>query len=163
MITDDYVFFWSGPFSQWKKCTIKIEDIVYNCAEQYMMAMKAKLFKDEESYDLIMASTDPAYQKLCGRHVKNFNQELWAAKCQLIVYRANLAKFTQSVDLKMALFDTGKRKLVEASSEDHIWGIGMAENDPNLMDTKRWGLNLLGECITMVREDIRTLGLFDNE
>jgi len=40
---EGYTLFWrmQSPFSQWHPATFTIDDIDYNCAEQYMMYQKA--------------------------------------------------------------------------------------------------------------------------
>lgn len=70
MITDKYVFFWNGPFSQWYPANFTIDDVEYNCAEQYMMAQKALLFNDSESHKMIMESIWPDEQKKGKRIVR---------------------------------------------------------------------------------------------
>ena len=41
-----YTFFWGDKcvFSQWYMCSINIDGVLYNCAEQYMMHRKASEF-----------------------------------------------------------------------------------------------------------------------
>ena len=51
---EKFTFFWSGPFSQWHKSNFTVDGVLYNCAEQYMMASKARLFNDEQTLSLIM-------------------------------------------------------------------------------------------------------------
>lgn len=41
-------------------------------AEHYMMAMKARIMRDFESYDKIMEASTPAQAKALGRQVKNY-------------------------------------------------------------------------------------------
>ena len=96
MITKDYVFFWGGTFSQWAPSEFIIDGVKYVTAEQYMMAKKALLFKDQESYESIMRTSDPRTQKAFGRKVKGFNADVWNVICRDVVYQANLAKFTQN-------------------------------------------------------------------
>ena len=38
-----FTFFWgnASPFSQWHPAPFKLDDVEYNCAEQYMMHQKA--------------------------------------------------------------------------------------------------------------------------
>lgn len=151
-----YTFFWGGPFSQWAPSEILIDGVKYNCCEQYMMAQKALLFKDIESHDAIMKASHPSDQKALGRKVKNFNKETWEQIAKSVVYRANQAKFTQHKHYYDDLMATGDTLLVEASPEDKIWGIGLAESDPRVHDESQWqGTNWLGEVITDVREDLK--------
>lgn len=119
---NDFVFFWGGTFSQWYPSKFTINNIEYNCAEQYMMAKKALLFRDKESYNKIMNSKDPSYQKQIGRKVKNFDVDKWNSKCREYVYEANYAKFTQNPKMLEELLSTGDKEIVEASPEDKIWG-----------------------------------------
>ncbi len=152
---EQFTFFWHGPFSQWHGCRFKIDGVVYNCAEQYMMAQKAILFNDKESLARIMASTSPRIQKGLGRKVRGFNQSKWNAQARGIVYRGNWAKFTQNEDLMRLLLATRGTTLVEASPSDTIWGIGLGEDEPLAWDRKTWrGKNWLGEVLTRVRNDI---------
>lgn len=153
---NDFVFFWGGTFSQWCPSKFTINNIEYNCAEQYMMAKKALLFRDKESYNKIMNSKDPSYQKQTGRKVKNFNADKWNSKCRDYVYEANYAKFTQNPKMLEELLSTGDKEIVEASPEDKIWGIGLHQHDQGAWDKETWlGTNWLGEAIMKVRVDIK--------
>jgi ribA/ribD-fused uncharacterized protein len=42
------VFFWNGVFSQWADTPFDIDGVTYHTAEHYMMAEKARLFKDSK-------------------------------------------------------------------------------------------------------------------
>ncbi len=129
----------------------------YNCAEQYMMAQKALLFKDIEAHDDIMKTLSPRQQKMRGREIKNFDQKTWDENRLSIVLGANSAKFTQNFDLMLYLLGTGDKPIVEASPEDKIWGIGLSANDPLAQNRETWkGANLLGECLTQVRVLIKS-------
>lgn len=159
--------FWGGPFSQWLDSEFEIDGVTYNCCEQYMMAEKARLFKDDEALEAIMDSCDPREQKAIGRTVSNFDKDEWEKilpwgdddekpYCWQIVWKCNYAKFTQNPGLLEALMETGDKLLVEASPYDAIWGIKLGEEDPRAQDRSQWqGLNWLGEVITDVREAIR--------
>lgn len=155
-ITDKYVFFWNGTFSQWYPSKFEVDGIQYNTAEQYMMHQKALFFDDKEIAEKILQTDRPDEQKSLGRQVKNFNSDRWAKACLRIVYKGNLAKFTQNQDLRKQLEETGDRILVEASPYDQIWGIGMGENEVGIEDPENWkGQNLLGWSIMMVRQQIK--------
>lgn len=154
-ITDKYVFFWDGIYSQWYHSPIVIDDVNYNCCEQYMMHQKALFFGDIETAKKIMKTPSPRDQKMLGRSVKNFNKDLWDRVNLNIVYKANLAKFTQIKELREALLNTGNRILVEASPYDQIWGIGMGEEEPGVENPINWkGQNLLGQVITLVKQEL---------
>jgi hypothetical protein len=132
-----------------------IDGVTYNCAEQYMMAEKARLFGDKATERKIMSTSDPADQKRWGREVKNFNADKWNNVAKDIVFRASMAKFTQDDALKAILLATAGTTLVEASPEDTIWGIGLAKDDPRAQSRSTWkGKNWLGATLTKVRQSL---------
>jgi len=126
----------------------------YLTTEQYMMAKKAQLFKDDDSYMSIMNTSSPYEAKMLGRKVKNFNQDIWNKNAKNIVICGCYIKFTESEILKTFLLSTGDRTLVEASPNDKIWGIGISLLEAK--SGKPWnGTNWLGECLMKVRELIK--------
>lgn len=150
-----YTFFWRGKFSQWAKSIFEVNSIVYSCAEKFMMANKALLFKDYEIYGQIMANDNPKDHQELGRKVKNFNLDIWNSVARSIVYVGNYAKFTQNNDLLDLLLKTKGTTLVEASPIDPVWGVKLAEDNPLIKDSKNWkGKNWLGQVLTQVRDDI---------
>lgn len=152
---EKFIFFWDGPFSQWEECEFEIDGIKYNCAEQYMMAAKARLFKDDDVLERIMEAESPREQKKLGRLVKGFNTDRWNAIAREVVYEGNYAKFTQNNDLLEKLLATKGTTLVEASPYDCVWGIGMRETDKGVTNRDNWcGTNWLGEILTGLREDL---------
>ncbi|MEL6349723.1 MAG: NADAR family protein [Myxococcota bacterium] len=156
----DYHFFWNGPLSQWHWSPFELDGIEYSCAEQYMMAEKARLFGDDDTLAMIMQAEEPSVQKRLGRVVDGFDRDIWEEeedngmpRCWNIVHRGNLAKFTQNPELAQILRETAPAYIVEASPEDCIWGVGLAEDDPAIQDSSNWrGTNWLGEVLTDVRE-----------
>ena len=153
---EQFTFFWRGPFSQWHKSKFFVNGIEYATAEQFMMAEKARLFGDEDICRQILETNNPKKQKALGRKVKDFNPILWDKHKFSIVYLGNYEKFTQSVELKNTLLNTGDTTLVEASPLDKIWGIGLAEEDIKASNRHEWkGENLLGKVLDAVRARIR--------
>ena len=164
-----YLFFWGHQpsktgeilkscFSQWWQVNFTIDNIEYKSAEHYMMAEKARLFKDQEVLEKILECKSPAAAKKLGRQVKNFEPTLWEANSFEVVKRANYYKFAQNDDLKTFLLNTKKRILVEASPVDPIWGIGMAEDHENAANPKKWrGQNLLGFALMEVRDELNEI------
>jgi ribA/ribD-fused uncharacterized protein len=154
-ITEKYVFFWNGIYSQWYQAPMTIDGVLYNCCEQYMMQQKALFFGDIDTAEKIMLTSHPRDQKELGRQVKNFNVDRWSKVNLRFVYKGNLAKFTQNEELKTELLATTDRLLVEASPYDQIWGIGMGEED-GIDDPINWkGQNLLGWAITLVKKELQ--------
>lgn len=165
-MSDDYVFFWDGPFSQWHPSVFELDGIEYNCAEQYMMAEKARLFEDHETLEEILEAEDPDTQKKLGRLVSNFDKDYWEEdlengypRCWNIVWRGNMAKFSQNPDLLKELLATGDAMLVEASPYDRIWGVGLKASDPRIKNPENWqGSNWLGEVLTVVKSFLKASG-----
>lgn len=159
----EYVFFWGHQvktgqvtmacLSQWFPSNFEVDGIKYNCAEQYMMAEKARLFEDEETRAEILASSDPKIIKALGRKVKNFTVEKWAPVSKDIVVKGNMQKFAQNVELLQFLQSTDNKVLVEASPYDTIWGIGMRKTDEGILNPNNWkGYNQLGFALMEVRD-----------
>ncbi len=154
-ITNKYVFFWGGHASQWYPSPMVIDGINYSSCEQYMMHQKALLFEDTEIAEEIMKTKDPMTQKSLGRKIKNFDKNVWDKVNLQIVYKGNLAKYSQNEELKTLLLSTGNKIFVEASPEDKIWGIGLHENEEGVNDPMNWkGQNLLGWAITLVKMEL---------
>lgn len=158
-----FLFFWghteAGPavtracLSQWYPCSFTVEGVGYHCAEQYMMAQKARLFGDEEMLQRIMAAGHPKQCKDLGQRVRGFDEAVWRENRVDIVRAGNLAKFSQDPRLKDFLCQSGGRVLAEASPLDRIWGIGLAADDPGAEDAALWrGENLLGFTLMEVRD-----------
>lgn len=139
-------------FSQWYEAAFKVDGILYPTAEHFMMAEKARLFHDETALATILSARTAADAKAAGRAVQGYVEEQWVEHRFDIVVRANMAKFGQNPALRNFLVATGERVLVEASPVDHIWGTGIAADDPRAQQPERWeGLNLLGYALMEVR------------
>ena len=163
----EFVFFWGhhgkpdrmtkACFSQWYPASFKVEGVVYHCAEQYMMAEKARVFEDLDTRAKIMQSPTPKEIKALGREVQNFDAEKWTLVSKDIVVKGNLHKFMQNTELGEFLCNTGNKVLVEASSFDTIWGIGMSERDEGVTNPHNWkGTNHLGFALMEVRDELKS-------
>lgn len=160
---DDFVFFWGHEdrskgmskicLSQWFQCPFMVDDQYYNCAEQYMMAEKARIFGDEEIRQQILAEYSQMTMKKLGRKVRNYDDEIWKEKRFDVVVKGNIAKFSQNEKLLNFLLSTGDKILVEASPKDTVWGIGLDESSPEAIQPRKWkGENLLGFALMEVRD-----------
>lgn len=189
----NYVYFLTGPFSQWFPSKFKqsMEPggklLTFNCAEQYMMAAKAHLFGDKQTFDAIMerhpdnfegilklafTAPDEAYNafrdvpthiKKLGRLVKNFDPVIWDEHAVDCVFVGNWAKFTQDEYCagELQKYNVGT-KFVEGAHYDPIWGVGLAWDDPLIEDEANWkGKNQLGDAIKWVNTRKSNLPLND--
>jgi hypothetical protein len=149
----DYYFFWGGYCSQWAESPFEEFGEIFNCAEQFMMAAKAKVFNDEESFKKIMATNSPREQKALGRKVKNFNAETWNTVARDYVTLGNYNKFTQNEEFLDSLRKHRGKFFVEASPYDKVWGIGLGTDAEGIENPANWqGTNWLGQCINAARD-----------
>ncbi|KAJ8600801.1 hypothetical protein CTAYLR_010000 [Chrysophaeum taylorii] len=161
----EIIFFWReteryGCFSQFYKSTdgcFVLDGVPYFCAEQAMMAAKARLFGDEDAERAILAERhSPRRIKELGRGVRNFDARTWGQVAPDIVRSINFAKFSQNDEIRRCLVSTQSKILAEASPYDKIWGIGLDASDPRAKDPRNWpGENHLGEALMFVREKLR--------
>ena len=164
--TADYLFFWghnpktpdavdASCLSQWFRCSFVIDGLTYASAEHFMMAEKARLFRDEEALARVLASQTPAEAKAIGREVRGFDASAWNAARFPAVVRGNVAKFSQREDLGALLRSTREKVIVEAAPRDRVWGIGMGAANPDARIPARWrGLNLLGFALMEARAQL---------
>lgn len=156
-VQDNKVFFYGSSeiFSNWHKCRFQINGIRFNCSEQALMYYKAKMFRDEETANKILQSRNPKEQKQLGREVRGFIETVWNDNREEVMYRILLEKFSQIEEFKKELLRYEGYEFVEASPYDRIWGIGLSEDDPDVLYRKRWkGKNLLGKAITKVCKEL---------
>ena len=130
-------------------------DQEYSSSEQYMMAKKAELFKDFEIKKQILKSTDPNEQKLLGREIKNFDQNIWSAVSEIIVEQGLQYKFSQNYHILKYLKDTTPLHLAYLGL-DKIWGIGLTIDEINENPEIEWpGKNLLGNILMKYRSSLK--------
>lgn len=143
---EDYLSnFYIAPF--------KFKGISFSCVEQFMMYSKARTFGDNEIAAKILLETDQKEIKNLGRKVSNYNDEVWAEKREKVVFIACREKFLQNPELKERFLLTDANIIVEASPYDKIWGVGLSEDDPLILDSKNWrGQNKLGNVLMAVRD-----------
>lgn len=165
--TADYLLFWghtpkdaaqvdASCLSQWFPRAFELDGVRYATAEHFMMAEKARLFRDREALDRVLASKTPAEAKKIGREVRNFAPDAWGRARSEAVVRGNVGKFGAHDDLRTFLLGTKEKVLVEASPRDRIWGIGMGRSNPDALFPARWrGLNLLGFALMEARARLR--------
>lgn len=142
--------------SQWWPSPFTVDGVRYATAEHWMMAGKARLFRDAEAERLALAAEHPAEAKKAGRLVRGFDDAVWARERFRIVVEGSVHKFAAHPELGGFLLGTGERVLVEASPLDRVWGIGLAATDQGAADPERWkGPNLLGFALMEARERLR--------
>lgn len=146
-------------FSQWWPSPFIVDGDRFATAEHWMMAQKAKLFGDQETFDQILKEVNPQAVKALGRKVKNFDANLWDQSKLGIVLWGCIHKFQQNLPLRKFLLSTRNDVLVEASPVDPVWGIGLAQDHKDAQNPAKWeGLNLLGFALMTARDLFKTGG-----
>ncbi|KAK5190205.1 hypothetical protein LTR92_009916 [Exophiala xenobiotica] len=129
-------------------------------------------------------SPNPRDQKAIGRRTKGFNEAIWTrASFEVVVagciaraevdlelrevytlcqyqyqyqYEYEYQKFGPGPDQQGQQGQQGRRKFVEGSPMDKIWGIGLRWDDPRADDERNWkGGNRLGRCHDVAAEWMR--------
>lgn len=130
------------------------EHITFSCAEQFMMYCKAGRFNDTDTQRRVLATGSPKEQKHLGRQVNGFYDARWDEVKSDVVVAGSIAKFARNRKLRGKLLATGDRLLVEASSQDPVWGIGYSAKHA-MAHQKHWGENRLGKALMVARDHIR--------
>ena len=151
-VTDKYVLFWDGPFSNWHKTMFILDDNVFYTSEHAYMYYKALSFNDCGTALKILETTHPSAAKELGRAVRNYDESHWASIRYQIMFRCLMAKFTQDKFALEHLVAYDGLSFVEASPVDCVWGIGLGVEDPLADNMATWrGTNLLGIALDEVR------------
>ena len=111
--SDDNTYAFSGlyseycSFSNWKLVKFTYNNKQFTSSEQaysYTMALKSK---DFNTADKIITTTSPREMKLPGKHIKGFNVHSWNKNKGEVMLDILRCKFSQNVDLKQDLINTG--------------------------------------------------------
>lgn len=161
LIRDGVLLFWDGWPSNWFPAPFTLAGQSYNCAEQFMMAEKARHFHDKDTLARILAATHPADQKRLGRSVKGYDDQEWARVRSYLVTPGIVEKFRQNPDLMARLLRTREscKVIAESSPADRIWGTGLDMSHEDAARPDKWpGKNLLGDALMWARADLHTYG-----
>ncbi len=155
----EYIFFYghtkdNGYMSNFSEYTFTESGVTYDTVERYMHYKKALLFNDYEIAKKIINSNTPQEAKMLGRKVKNFDNLKWDKNKVDIVRTGIRLKFEQNGLISQALLSTGEKYLVEAASNDIIWGIGFNSKDA-IANFYSWGENLLGKILMDIRTELK--------
>ena len=146
----------NGYLSNWYPLAFELEGKTFDCVEQYVMWKKAQLFKDDETANAILETSNPVEMKAFGGKVKGYVDSLWASKRYSVVKDAVYAKFSQNPELREQLLRT-HGLFAEAAPNDCIWGIGIGMDDPARFDCTLWrGTNYLGCALQEVYTALKT-------
>lgn len=161
LTTDTHVFFYTArPFHNWLRTERQFTDpargISFDSTEQAFMWWKAAFFDDKATLAMIEAEKDPRAVKELGRRIARYDDAAWSCVRLGFMTLVNLWKYQQNPEWAATLLATGDRTIVEASPVDLVWGVGLSEKDPLILDEANWrGENLLGQALMTVRSLLR--------
>jgi ribA/ribD-fused uncharacterized protein len=181
-----FFFHLTSPFSNFHPAKFEYKDLTFISNEQFMMYSKAKTFADEATAEKIIAiNNEPLAKdfidgkiyredivkdrelsaqwqnlmmkaKKLGRGVKNYDESIWNKRRIKVVLFGAMLKFTQNLDVKQILVNTGDTYMIEAAPRDSIWGIGLSEYDAKRTPPENWpGLNFLGKVLDEVKSEFK--------
>ena len=165
-ITDKYVFFYREWLSNYQKTDFyypsKENPIFrFDSTEQGFMYLKALYFGDYTiAAEIYSTVGNPGRCRKLGRLVNGYDDKKWAKVRYNIFADLIYQKYLQDKELRKKLLspEFDGKLFVEASPIDKIWGIGMDEENPDIMNKKNWtGLNYLGQITTEVRERLKKI------
>lgn len=164
--TLDYVFFWGHQpkkdgtigdscLSQWYPASFEVDGVTYKSSEHWLMASKARLFKDDEMLGRILKSSSAAKAEKLGRLIYNVVDNVWGSTSFDLVKEGAVHKFGQNPALKEFLLGTGDAIIAEASPLDSAWAIGLARSHKHARQPENWkGANLLGFALMEARDEL---------
>jgi ribA/ribD-fused uncharacterized protein len=168
--TASHIFFLSGPLSNWYASVFhgKLSSdgplLRFSKGEQYLMAAKAQLFGDQARLRAIMETNDAAQHKALGRAVCDFTEDqwneqaapIWNKEARGIMFRGCWYKQVANEEYREVLLASDDKKFVEGNAKDVVWAVGLAWDDPAILDPNNWrGTNWLGETHDEVRHYVR--------
>ena len=134
-----------GAFSNFSSHPVRLDGKVWPTSEHYFQAQKFVGTGNDGYVEEVRKANGPMLAALLGRSRKVKLRRDWESVKDAVMRRAVLAKFEQHDDIRDLLLGTGDEPLVEATTDDHYWGIG----------TRGTGRNRLGQILAEVRTTLR--------
>ncbi len=131
-----------GCFANFSRHGITLDGEFWPTTEHYFQAQK---FVGTPHQKIVHQAKTPGDAARLGRDRKRPLRADWEEVKDDIMRIAVKAKFEQHEDIRQILLGTGDAELIENTSDDHYWGIGMRGD----------GKNMLGIILMGVREELR--------
>ena len=148
-------FGFETPLCNSRYSTFVLKGVTYNSMDQYITAMKAKLFHDDEAYKAAMNTEQPIHVKRIPVH--GYDEVIWVQKAEKILYKGLKEKFKQNPGYRKYLIKTGDNQMVYCDPKDKLYGTGTGIWDPDSTNPEKWpGKNLLGKNLEKVRSEFLT-------
>ncbi len=113
--------------------------------------MKSEEFCDDANAAEIRSSSDPLKMYILSNKVKNFNENTWLQKCDVML-KGLLAKFRSNLRRKQYLGDTVDTVIAECNGKDRYWVTRVYMSNPLSESVDNWpGKNKLGKLLMEAR------------
>ena len=144
-------------FSNFYETNFTLDGVEYKSAEHGFQAIKARTFGDEVNFGKILKAKSAQSAKSFGKKVSGFKDEVWTPEKKDGVMKAIVrAKFTQNLELRKKLLDSGDKILANADARDKFWGVGTSATTAIAKDPSKWkGENRLGKTLMDLRTELR--------
>ena len=145
-----------SPYSNLHPVNFQVNNVQYNCSEQFIQSEKAKLFDDDVAQSRIMGEKNPYKIKKLGKKICNFKPDQWKKSAKQVVFRANLAKFSQNQTLRTLLLSCSKQ--IVKCSTDEFWGVGLHLPDRNALNKQYWPNKeggIMSDILSQVRQELK--------
>ena len=144
-------------FSNFYETNFTLDGVEYKSAEHAFQAIKARTFGDETHFGKILKAKSAQSAKSFGKKVSGFKEEVWTPeKKEGIMKQIVRAKFTQNLELRKKLVDSGDKILANADARDKFWGVGTSATTAIAKDPSKWkGENRLGKMLMELRTELR--------
>ena len=126
-----------SPFSNFHKSPFIWKQINFHCAEQFIQYQKAVTANDTIVAEEVLKCGTALEAKKLGYRIKGFNMQKWSTEGYDICHEGIKSKFVQNPLLLQMLKATGKKVIVEAST-DKLWGTGVVLRDNQVLNPNRW-------------------------
>ena len=131
-----------GPFSNFSRHPITIDNIVYPTSEHYYQSKKFEGTKYEK---IVIQATSPSEAAKLGRRRDWPIKQNWEEIKEEVMMVALKTKFTQHNNLKQLLISTNDKILIEHTVKDHYWADG----------GNGTGKNRLGALLMQLRTELK--------
>jgi N-glycosidase YbiA len=132
-----------GCFSNFSAHPFTLDNLRWRTSEHYFQATKFAGHPDH--VEALRNMPSPMQVAKAGRSRARPLRPDWEAVKDDVMRQALRAKFTQHLDIRTVLLETGEEDIIENTTKDHYWGIGSSGT----------GLNMLGKLLVELRSELR--------
>ena len=126
-----------SPFSNFHKSPFIWKQPNFHCVEQFIQYQKAVTANDTIVAEEILKCDTALEAKKLGYRINGFNMQKWSTEGYDICHEGIKSKFIQNPLLLQMLKATGKKVIVEAST-DKLWGTRVGLRDNQVLNPNHW-------------------------